>query len=261
MKKVSVLITGASGGIGEEFARRFAEDGYDLILAARNEEKLQFLKNELESKYSNNVLIFPFDLSVQENVEKLYQELSVKKINVDILVNNAGFGLFGEFTGTDLNRELNMIDLNVKTLTHMTKLFLGGMIQRNQGKILNIASTAAFQPGPLMAVYYATKAYVLSFTEALENELKGTGVTVSALCPGATETGFSKAANLEESKLFASSVMDVKTVVDIGYTQLFKKKTVIIPGFKNKLLAASVRFMPRKMVTSVVRKVQERLDS
>lgn len=259
MKKENVLITGASSGIGEEFARKFAKNGFNVILVARNEEKLQALKMELEKTTTSTVHILTADLSNQDEVTRVYHQLQSNQIQVDILINNAGFGLFGEFTETDLAQELNMIDLNIKTVTHLTKLVLHDMKKHNSGRILNVASTAAFQPGPLMAVYYATKAYVLSFSEALSNELQNTKVTVSVLCPGATETEFSNRAQLQDSKLFKSGVMDVKDVVEIGYQGLLSKELVIIPGLKNKLLANSVRFMPRKMVTSIVRKVQDRI--
>jgi uncharacterized protein len=259
LKKENVLITGASGGIGEEFARKFAQNGYNVILVARNEDKLKALKQELENTTSSTVYILKADLSVQDEVTRIYQLLQSEQMEVDILINNAGFGLFGEFTDTDLSQELNMIDLNIKTVTHLTKIFLSDMVKRNSGKIMNVASTAAFQPGPLMAVYYATKAYVLSFSEALANELQGTNVNVSVLCPGATETGFSNRAQLQESKLFQSGVMNVKEVVEVGFHGLLSKETIIIPGMKNKLLANSVRFMPRKMVTRIVRNVQGRI--
>jgi uncharacterized protein len=259
LKIENVLITGASGGIGEEFARKFAFNGYNVILVARNEDKLNALKQELENTTSSTVYILKADLSVQDEVTRIYQLLQSEQIEVDILINNAGFGVFGEFTGTDLSQELNMIDLNIKTLTHLTKIFLSDMVKRNSGKIMNVASTAAFQPGPLMAVYYATKAYVLSFSEALANELQGTNVIVSVLCPGATETGFSNRAQLQESKLFQSGAMNVKEVVEVGFHGLLSKETIIIPGMKNKLLANSVRFMPRKMVTRIVRNVQDRI--
>ncbi|MCQ6268065.1 SDR family oxidoreductase [Fictibacillus sp. WQ 8-8] len=197
-------------------------------------------------------------MSKYSEAEALFQELQQQQITVDFLVNNAGYGLFGEFTETDLQDELSMIDINIKALTTLTKLFLPGMKQRRNGKILNVASTAAFQPGPLMAVYYATKACVLSFSEALENEMKGNGVTVTALCPGPTKTGFESRANLGQSKLFKSGVMDVERVANIGYEGLMKGKSIVIPGFKNRLLANSIRFIPRKWVTATVRNVQEK---
>ncbi|EMT44998.1 SDR family NAD(P)-dependent oxidoreductase [Anoxybacillus flavithermus] len=258
MKK-NVLITGASSGIGYEFATRFAKEGYNIIAVARNKQKLDELKHQLEKAYGIAVWIYNKDLSNQNEVRDLYETLKNEQLDVHILVNNAGFGLYGEFVGTELQKELNMIDLNIKTLTHLTKLVVVDMVKRNEGKILNVASTAAFQPGPLMAVYYATKAYVLSFSEALSNELRHTNVTVSALCPGPTATEFADRANLKQSKLFKSGVMDVKQVVEAGYEGVMNDKTVIIPGMANKLLAFSVRFMPRKFVTNIVRKVQDRV--
>jgi short-subunit dehydrogenase len=258
MKNERVLITGASSGIGWELAKLFARDGYDLIVVARNAEKLNQLKRELETAHGVNVAVVVKDLTRQDHVTALYEELRENGLRVDMLVNNAGYGLYGKFIETDLQDELNMIELNVATLTHLTKLFLPDMVKRNKGRIMNVASTAAFQPGPLMAVYYATKAYVLSFTEALENELKGTNVTVTALCPGATATGFESRANLQQSKLFKRGVMDVQTVARIGYDAFLNGKTIVIPGWKNRLLANSVRFLPRKLVTSVVRMIQEK---
>lgn len=254
----TVLITGASGGIGKELADHFARDGHRSVLIARDSKKLELLKKQLEQDYQTEILTIVKDISDQQSVKEVHEFLQENNIQVDYLVNNAGFGLYGEFADTNLDDELNMIDLNIKSLTHLTKLFLPGMIAKNGGGVLNVASTAAFQPGPLMAVYYATKAYVLSFTEALANELKGTNINITALCPGPTETGFSNRANLQESKLFKSGVMDVKEVANIGYKGFHSGKTIVIPGAQNKLLAQTVRFMPRKVVTSVVRNVQER---
>lgn len=251
----TVLITGASDGIGRELAYKYAQDGYRLILTARNEMKLMKLAGELKN---TTAIVKAKDLSDMNQIHELFQELQEEKIQVDVLVNNAGFGLYGDFKNTSAIDELNMIDLNVKSITLLTKLFLPDMISKKSGQVLNVASTAAFQPGPLMAVYYATKAYVLSFSEAIENELKGTGVSVSVLCPGPTKTSFSERANLGQSKLFKSGVMDVKTVADAAYEGMKKRQTLIIPGFKNKILAAAVRFMPRKTVTGIVRKTQER---
>jgi short-subunit dehydrogenase len=187
----TVLITGASGGIGKELADRFAKDGYDLVLVARSEGKLVDLAKEYRDKYRVQATVFAKDIALPGMVEEIYGELRKKGIAVDYLVNNAGFGLYGEFLETQIEQETNMIDINIKALTVMTKVFLPDMVKRRQGGVLNVASLVAFFPGPLMAVYYATKAYVLSFTETLENELRGTGVTVTALCPGPTATGFS----------------------------------------------------------------------
>ncbi|RLQ96564.1 SDR family NAD(P)-dependent oxidoreductase [Falsibacillus albus] len=258
MQKETVLITGASNGIGLEMAEIFSQKGHTVVLAARSKEKMEEIKHDLEKKYNNTILVKGMDLSVQGAPQDLYEELKRENIQIDILINNAGFGLFGDFTDTDLDKELNMIQLNVSALTAMSKLFSKDMVQRGKGKILNVASTAAFQPGPLMAVYYATKAYVLSFSEALENELSGTGVHVSTLCPGPTETGFSDKAELGQSKLFTSGVMDAKKVAAQAVDGLMNSKSIIIPGIKNKLLAAGIRFLPRKTVTATVRKVQER---
>ncbi|MGD6818077.1 SDR family NAD(P)-dependent oxidoreductase [Metabacillus sp. 84] len=250
------LVTGASGGIGLELAKLAASKGHSLVLSARNEQKLYEIKQSFEKEYNAQVIIHPADLSKPEEISQLGEVLKSREIHVSYLINNAGFGLYGEFLDTDLQDELNMIDLNIRSLTHLTKMFLPGMAEKNKGGILNVASIAAFQPGPLMAVYYATKAYVLSFTEALENELNKTNIHISALCPGPTETGFFERAELENSKLFKNGVMPADQVAKIGFDGWMNGKTVIIPGIQNKLLVGSVRFMPRKMVTSVVRKVQ-----
>lgn len=257
MSQHYALITGASGGIGKELAYRFAEDGHSLILVARSADKLRAIRENLKSTYNIEVITVVKDLSREEEIQSLYEELKNKEMHVDYLVNNAGFGLYGKFVETALGEELNMIDLNIRSLTHLTKLFLPDMVKRNYGKILNIASVAAFMPGPLMTVYYATKAYVLSFTEALENELRDTNVTVSALCPGPTKTGFSDRAQLSNSKLFQSGAMDVEAVVKVGYKKFMKGQTIIIPGVQFRLATFIPRFVPRKWLSSVVRRTQE----
>ncbi|NGQ93601.1 SDR family oxidoreductase [Brevibacillus sp. SYP-B805] len=254
--KGTALITGASGGIGKELAELFAQDGYHLVLVARSGEILQQLAAELSAQYKIQAEVIVKDLEDPSTAFEIYEEVREKGIHIDFLINNAGFGVYGEFVNTALQAELNMIDLNIKTLTALTKLFLPGMIRSRRGGILNVASTAAFQPGPLMAVYYATKAYVLSFTEALANELKGTGITVTALCPGPTNTGFSDRANLEQSKLFQMGSMNAREVAEIGYNGFMQGKTIVIPGMKNRLLSFSVRFLPRKTVTQIVRRIQ-----
>ncbi|KYC38382.1 short-chain dehydrogenase [Scytonema hofmannii PCC 7110] len=258
-QKQTALITGASGGIGYEFVKLLAREGYNLVLIARSGEKLAQIAQDLKQKYSIAVKVITKDLSAPTSPEEIFQELQQENITVDILVNNAGFATYGLFNETDLNIELQMMQVNVVCLTHLTKLFLKDMIKQGYGRILNIASTAAFQPGPLMAVYFATKAYVLSFSEAIANELEGTGVTVTVLCPGPTETGFQKRAAMEDSKLInGQKIMDSETVAKIGYAALMKGKTVVLTGIKNKILAASVKFGPRKMVTKIVRSMQER---
>ena len=254
----TVLITGASSGIGYELTKLFAQDRYNLVLVARNESKLQEIAAELTEKFGVSVKIMIKDLSLPASPGEIFQELQTEAIIVNVLVNNAGFATYGFFAETELQPEIKMMQLNVMTLTHLTKLFLKEMLAQKAGKILNIASTAAFQPGPLMAVYYATKAYVLSFSEALANELQGTGVTVTALCPGPTESGFQAKANMESSKLVkGKQIMDAKTVALIGYRGLNSNKTVVIPGLKNKLLALSVRLTPRNLVTKLVRNMQK----
>lgn len=257
----TALITGASSGIGYELACLFAKDQFNLVLIARDVEKLKQLADKLQSKYGVEILVMGKDLSDRSAPDEIFAELHKRGWVVDILVNNAGFGALGLFHEIEINKALDMIQVNVASLTHLTRLLIPSMIKRGSGKILNVASTAAFQPGPLMAVYYATKAYVLSFSEAIANELKETGVTLSVLCPGPTKTGFQTRASMEESKLFSNQflkVMDAETVARIGYSGLMKNKTVIIPGMLNRLLVQSNRLAPRKWVSTIVRKIQER---
>ncbi|MGB3694806.1 MAG: SDR family oxidoreductase [Spirulinaceae cyanobacterium] len=254
----TVLITGASSGIGYELSKLFAKDSYDLVLVARSENKLQDLAAKLQNEFGIQVKVIVQDLAINFAPKTIFAELQEENITIDVLVNNAGFAAYGLFTETNLQAELEMMQLNMVALTHLTKLFLPGMVQRRQGKILNVASTAAFQPGPLMAVYYATKAYVLSFSEAIANELIGTGVTVTVLCPGPTKSGFQARADVEKSKLFrGSNMMDTQTVAEIGYSGLMASKTVIVPGFQNKFIAAFIKFLPRKLVTKIVCNVQK----
>ncbi len=256
----TALITGASSGIGYELTKLFARDHYNLVLVARNESKLQQIASELTEKFGIVVKVIAKDLSLFTSPEEIWQELQTEGITTDVLVNNAGFATYGLFAETELQAELNMMQVNMVALTQLTKLFLPGMVARKNGKILNIASTAAFQPGPLMAVYYATKAYVLSFSEALANELQGTGVTVSVLCPGATESGFQARASMENSKLFEGrQIMDANKVASIGYGGLINNQTVVVPGWRNKFLAFIVRFTPRGLVTKIVRNMQEKV--
>ncbi len=247
----TALITGASGGIGLELARIFAREGYRVILVARNKKRLDEIAQELLPAETQTIGI---DLSLPGAPDDI-QRIVPK---VDVLVNNAGFTVFGKFAGNSLSEELNMMQLNMTALVVLTKLYLPGMIAAKGGKIMNVASTAAFQPGPLMAIYYATKAFVLSFSEAIANELEGTGVTVTALCPGPTATGLQERAHMENSGLVKGrKIMDARTVAEAGYRALMADKTVEIPGIKNKLLAQSVRVSPRSMVTKIVRGMQE----
>ena len=253
----TALITGASFGIGLEFACIFAREGYNLVLVARSADKLRQLASELEKAHGTRSLMLATDLSEPGAPAYVLDQTTRADIQVDVLVNNAGFGQYGMFAENDLEECLRQIQLNVTTLTHLTRLYLPAMIARKSGGILNVASTAAFQPGPLMAVYFANKAYVLHFSEALANELDGTGVSVTCLCPGPTATEFHKRANATGMRLLKFGSMDARTVAEDGYRGLVAGKPVVISGFKNWLVAQSVRFSPRRMVTAIARKTQE----
>jgi short-subunit dehydrogenase len=260
MESKTALITGASGGIGYELAKLFANDHYDLVLVARSGDKLKEIAAELQSA-GISVKTVAMDLTADRAAKILFDHLEGEAAVIDVLVNNAGFGSFGEFAGIAEEDVLGQIQLNITALSHLTRLFLPGMLARRRGKIMNVASTAAFQPGPLMAVYYATKAYVLSFSEALANEVAGTGVVVSCLCPGPTDTGFQKRAGTDQSRLSRKlRAMTAETVARDGYAGLMAGKTVVISGTQNWLLAQSVRFAPRKLVTAVSRWVAEKAE-
>jgi uncharacterized protein len=256
----TALITGASSGLGAEFARIFAQDGYNLVLVARTETALCHLADELNQKHGIEVKVLVKDLNQPNAPQEIFDELQSAGITLDILVNNAGFATYSKFAESNLADQLEMMQVNMLALVHLTRLFLPGLIERRSGKIMNVASTAAFQPGPLMAVYYATKAFVLSFSEALANELAGTGVTVTAFCPGPTQTGFQKRAAMEDSKLFSSrlKIMDAATAARSGYEGMLKGKTIVIPGLVNSLMSQGYRYTPRKLMTKIVRNMQER---
>lgn len=250
--KGRVLITGASGGIGMEMAREFAQRGHDLILVARSVRPMEELADELRQKHSIQVQVLAKDLSIPGAAQDIYDEVQALGLPVEMLINNAGYGAFGWFETSDLQNDLNMVRLNVETLMHLTKLFLPVMKQRRRGYIMNVASTVAFQPVPTMAVYGATKAFVLSFSEAIANELVGTGIRVMALCPGATESGFAKTANLGKIR---TQKQDSPTVARYAVHQLLHTTRVVaMPGFWNRLSAFSLRLMPRGMVAHVARK-------
>ncbi len=257
----TALITGASNGIGLELAKIHASKGDNLVLVARNKSKLDELKSELEKLFKVTVYTIGKDLSQENSALEVYQETQQQKIQIDYLINNAGFGEFGFFVETDWNKELKMINLNMTTLTQFTKLYIQDMVKRGNGKIMNVASTAAFQSGPTMSVYYATKAYVLSFSEAIDNEVRDKGVTVTTLCPGATESGFQAAAAMEESNLVKGKKLPTsKEVADYGYAAMMKGRTVAIHGFMNWILANSVRFTPRALVVKITRKMQDKAN-
>ncbi len=254
----TALITGASSGIGYELAKLFAKDQHNLILVARSAPKLTQFADELQRQFGIAAKAIPLDLTAAPAPQFLFDQLQREGISIDILVNNAGYGVLGEFSNVSLEENLGQIQLNIIALTQLTKLFLGPMIERRSGKILNVASTAGFQPGPLMAVYYATKAYVISFSEALANELAASGVTVTCLCPGPTDTGLQARAGTENTRLFKTfRPMDAKTVARDGYRGVMAGKTLVISGFRNWLVAESVRFSPRKLVTAISRRVLE----
>ena len=252
------LVTGASSGIGLEIARTLAAKGYDLFLCARSNEALEVLASELVAHHGIVARAVPADLARQGAAAAIYDEITATGSHVDVLVNNAGFATFGPFARTDLATEHDELEVNVVSLTELTKLFLAGMLERRKGRILNVASTAAFQPGPLMAVYYASKSYVLHFSEAIANEVRGSGVTVTVVCPGPTASGFQRRANMEDSKLFARRSMDSATVARIAIDAMLRGRTLVIPGFGNAALAWIVRLMPRTFITGFVRRMQER---
>ena len=249
------LITGASGGIGLALARIFAREHYDLVLVARSESRLHEIAGELRSAHSIRVDVLARDLSLPDTIDEIHERTGA----VDVLVNNAGYGLYGPFVQFPIADDLNMMHLNMDALVALTKAYLPGMIDARQGRIMNVASTAAFQAGPLMALYYASKAFVLHFSEAIANELKGTGVTVTALCPGPTATGFQDRAALSEARLMRMGSMSAKTVAEAGYRGLMAGRTIVIPGLRNRVMIQGVRFAPRKLVTAIARKLQEKV--
>lgn len=251
------LITGASSGIGLDLAQLMAPE-FDLIITARNQAELEKIALELQTAHGNYVHTIPTDLTLPEAPQQIFTEIERRGLTVDILINNAGFGSYGAFAESAPKTSLDMVEVNIAALTALTRLALPGMIQRKRGKIMNVASTAGFQPGPLMAVYYATKAYVIMFSEAIANELKGSGVTVTCLCPGATATKFAGRANMEESRLFKLGAMKSRDVAIAGYKGMMSGKGMVIPGILNKTVAMSVRFSPRRMVTAISRSLQEK---
>ena len=247
---MKALITGASSGIGEAMAKYLSSLGYDLILIARNKEKLQSLRNELKT----DVKIIAADLSLESKIKEIY--VLCKNDNIDILVNNAGFGLCGRFDELDLNSELEMIDVNIKAVHILTKLFLKDMKKRNSGYILNVSSSAGFQPGPLMATYYSTKAYVTRLTTSIYEELRRekSKVFISCLCPGPVNTNFDKVANVR----FAMRGLNKDFVAKYAIDMMFKKKLIIVPGFKMKFILFMSRFASTKFIAKIVYKIQRR---
>ena len=256
---MTAVVTGASSGIGREFARLAAKSGRDVVLVARRVERLEQLYRELTQNFGVAALSVAADLSDPAAPARIFRDVTERSGEVGLLVNAAGLGVHGFFADTPLEKELETIRVNVLALTELTKLFLPGMLGRRRGVIVNVASTAAFQPGPLMAVYYATKAYVLSFTEALAEELRGTGVTATALCPGPTITEFQEHAGMEDTPLFRGPlVLDAATVARAGYEGAMRGKRVVVPGLANRVLSLGARIGPRRLATRIARKLQEK---
>ena len=253
----TVLITGASSGIGYELAKLFARDGDDLVLVARDLERLRRVADDLTNQYHVSVNVIAKDLTSPIAAGEIAAQLQHERIRISALVNNAGFGTYGPFAKADLAMEEGMMQVNMVSLTQLTRLLLPDLLRAGEGYVLNVASTAAFQPGPLMAVYYASKAYVLSFSEALANELRGTGVSVTALCPGPTRTAFQERARMRQARLVSGRIMDAATVARIGYRGLFQRRPVVIPGLRNQGLAWLARLVPRACTTRVVRWVND----
>lgn len=255
--KQTALITGASGGIGLALAEVFARNQYSLILVARSEDKLQDLSQELSSEYGVQATVFSHDLTDKDAPQRLFDQVQQHSLSVDVLVNNAGYGDYAEFVSSDWEKLQGMILLNVLATTHLTRLFLPAMVSRGAGKILNVSSTAAFQPGPMMAVYFATKAYMLSFSEAIAAETENAGIIVSTLCPGPTQSGFIGKANMDKMALAnnasESKLPTAAEVAQFGYDALQKGQVVAVHGLANQLLAFSTRLAPRGIIRKGVK--------
>jgi short-subunit dehydrogenase len=253
----TALITGASTGIGREFAFIAAADGYDVALVARTAGPLETVAAEIQRKTSRKTHILAADLSVPNSSHALMDTVTAAGITVDVLVNNAGFGLLGKFWELPEDQQVQMMELNIVALTQLTRLCLPGMVERRHGLILNVASTAAFQPGPLMSVYYASKAYVVSFSEAIHNEVKDQGVKVCCLCPGPTQSEFIKRAGMGNTKLFKGTVMSAAEVAQTGWTAMRAGKSLVVSGALNAAMVFLTRFGPRQMMASIARSLQE----
>ncbi len=249
----TVLVTGASSGIGRELAKCFAGDGCRLVLVARNTEALDRLAAELLRAHGVEAVVLCSNLARAETPARVFAELQSRGVTVDVLVNNAGFGANGPFAQLPLERQLDMVQVNVMALTHLARLFLPGMVERRRGGVLNVGSTAGFQPGPGMAVYYATKAFVLSFSEAIAEELKGSGVTVTALCPGPTATNFATAAQFRGSGLLTKGAISAEAVARCGHRAFRRGRFLVVPGLRNRMLVFAVRLSPRRVVRKVVK--------
>lgn len=256
--KNTALITGASSGMGKEFAKTHASKGNDLVIVARRKEKLEELKAELQKKFNVKVKIIAKDLSKPEAASEVFNEIKKEKINIEYLINNAGFGGRGKFHEREWQKDLDMINLNVVALSTLTRLFLPEMVKRNKGKILNVSSTASLMPGPLQAVYYATKAYVTSFSNALAQELHDTNITVTALLPGATETEFAQTSGMDKTRLF-DSTFSAEVVAKDGYDAMEKGKLNILAGVSGsqKVMMKMAPLMPKKTMLKMIYNMQK----
>ncbi len=253
----TALITGASAGIGFELARLFARHRNDLVLVARRGERLREIATELEGEHHITAHVVVADLATVDGPRRVFDELQERGIEIEYLVNNAGFGTFGPFVETDVQSTMNLVRLNIGALTELTALLLPAMVERNSGRVLNVASAAAFQPGPLMATYYASKAYGLHFSEALNEELEGKEVSVTALCPGPVRTEFQQVAGMETSGLVLDKrLISVERVAEAGYRAMMSGRAYVIPGMAGKLLSVGVRFAPRRLVAKFVHRLQ-----
>lgn len=251
------LITGATSGIGYEIALTFAKNKHNLFLVSRNLDKLRDIKSSIEEEYKVKIKIFNIDLSQETSAETIYNEVMKENIIVENLINNAGFGSFGLFHEVDFTKDLEMIDVNIKSLTAMLKFFIPHLIQNGGGGIMNVASTAAFQPGPLMSVYYASKAYVLSLSQALRVELKPYNIRVITLCPGPTATNFQSKAQVKKADIAKNAMMTADKVAKEAYVGFIKGKDIIIPGSGNKFLVYSSKLLPRKLISYIILRVNK----
>lgn len=255
----TALITGASSGIGKELAHIHAERGGDLIIIARSEDKLTALKEELESKYKVQVTVIAKDLTDASAPKQIYDEVKDAGLSVDYLINNAGFGGLGRFCERDLDQEMNMIKVNIMALTELTHYFLKDFVERNSGKILNVSSTASLMPGPLQAVYYASKAYVTYFSNAIAEELSDTNITVTTLMPGPTKTQFGKVSGMDKTEMFDRKLATARSVAEKGYNGMLKGKLDVITGltFTQSILTKLIPFTPKKIVLKQVKSMQD----
>jgi short-subunit dehydrogenase len=254
----TALITGATSGIGYELTKLFAGAGFALVLVARDAPRLAKIADDLRRSSNVSVTVIPKDLANPTAAEEIYRELQSKGVEVDLLVNNAGFNVYGPFWETDAQKELQMMQVHIISLTHLTKLFLPGMLKRQFGRILNVGSTASFATGPGDAVYCASKAYVLSFSEAIAEELRGTGVTVTTLCPGATKTEFAERAHMTDVRMFQGQLWSPAEVAQAGYRALMRGRTSVVVGTANKLMVFSLRFTPRNLVARIGKSILSR---